>query len=184
MLIRRGWLMIGVVALIVGAPIAWYLISPLFITRQVGEAFPAGEATEAMEQAAAEPTKMMEEPMPAGEAASPAVVVSGEFYPIAHEGRGLATIYLLPDGSRVLRFEDFEVLNGPDLHVWLVPIDPVPNTVGVEIEGYVELGALKGNVGNQNYDIPPGLDLTSYRSVVIWCLPFRVPFAAAPLGAP
>ncbi len=83
-----------------------------------------------------------------------------------------------------MRFEDFEVLNGPQLHVWLVPVDPVPNTVGVEISGYVDLGPLKGNIGNQNYDIPDGLALDDFASVVIWCVPFRVPFNAAPLSTP
>jgi hypothetical protein len=129
----------------------------------------------------AEPEKTMEDPMPADETADMRIVALGEFYNLAHEGHGRATIYELADGSRLLRFEEFEVLNGPDLHVWLVPVDPVPDTVGVEIPGYVDLGPLKGNIGDQNYDLPANLNLGNFKSVVIWCQPFRVPFNAAAL---
>jgi len=60
----------------------------------------------------------------------------------------------------------------------------VPDSVGVEIAGYFDLGPLKGNIGDQNYDLPADLDLSDFKSVVIWCQPFRVPFNAAPLVAP
>jgi len=189
----------GLVALAIALPVGWYLISPLFINRPVEEAFPTGqpaaslpaseptantEATASMEQAMAEPATVMDEPMPAEDMATMTILAQGDFYDIAHHGEGRATVYQLAAGSRVLRFEDFEVLNGPDLHVWLVPVDPVPNTVGVEIPGYRDLGKLKGNVGSQNYELPAGLDLVEFKSVVIWCQPFRVPFSAAPLAAP
>jgi hypothetical protein len=188
---RRTWIVVGaLLAAGVALPVGWYLFSPLFINRAVDEALPTAaftfvpaEATAAMEKAMAEPTQAMAEAMPAGDMATMTILAQGEFYDIAHEGRGRATVYQLADGSRVLRFEDFEVLNGPDLHVWLVPVDPVPDTVGVEIPGYVDLGKLKGNIGNQNYDLPADLDLAQFKSVVIWCQPFRVPFSAAPLRA-
>ena len=140
---------------------------------------PDAEPTTAMATAMAEPDKMMEEEMPAAEMS---VLAQGSFYDIAHVGAGQALIYQLADGTRILRLQDFEVDNGPDLHVYLVPIDPVPDSVGVEILGSVDLGKLKGNIGDQNYDIPADLDLGQFRSVVIWCQPFRVPFAAAALG--
>ena len=182
---RRNLILVGL-ALVVALPVGWYLLSPLFIDRVVEEEFPVvpAEATAAMEEAMAEPEKMMEEPMPPGDMASMRILAQGEFYNLAHEGHGKATIYELADGSRVLRFEDFEVLNGPELHVWLVPVDPVLDTVGVEIAGYFDLGPLKGNIGDQNYDLPADLDLSDFKSVVIWCQPFRVPFNAAPLIAP
>ena len=68
-----------------------------------------------------------------------------------------------------------------ELHVYLAPIDPVPDTVGVELEGALDLGLLKGNIGEQNYPLPSDLDLSLFKSVVIWCQPFRVPFNAAAL---
>jgi len=190
----RRWIIIGIAALVVGVPVAWYLLSPLFISREVDEALPTSlpapafsvsqaDATEAMSTAMAVEATELDEPMPQEDMSTMAVLVQGRFYDVAHEGMGDAIIYILADGSRVLRLQDFEVLNGPDLHVWLVPVDPVPDTVGVEIAGYYDLGPLKGNAGNQNYDIPADLDLSAFKSVVIWCQPFRVPFAAAPLGS-
>lgn len=182
---------IVLVCLVVAIPVGWYLISPLFINRQVAEGLPApaieiipATATAAMEAAQVEPTREMKEPMPTEAAAGPVALRQGNFYSIAHDGSGRATVYQLADGSRILRFESFQVLNGPDLHVYLAPIDPVPDSVGAEIPGSVDLGKLKGNIGDQNYDLPPDLDLAGFKSVVIWCQPFRVPFAAAALAAP
>jgi len=181
----RNLILIGA-GLTVALPVGWYLGSPLFIDRRVEEGFPfvPAEATAAMKEAMEEPDKTMEEPMPAGDASGMQILAQGEFYNLAHEGHGRATVYELADGLRVLRFEDFEVLNGPNLHVWLAPVDPVPDTVGVEIPGYVDLGPLKGNIGDQNYDLPADLSLDDFQSVVIWCQPFRVPFNAAALKVP
>jgi len=183
---RRTWIVIGALV-ILALPVAWYLISPLLIDREVSEAFPTlgVEATETMAAAAAEPDELAEEAMPAEDIASMTILAQGEFYDLGgHPGMGTATVYELSDGSRVLRFEDFEVINGPQLHVWLVPPDPVPDTVGREIPDYFDAGPLKGNIGDQNYEIPTDLDLEAYGSVVIWCVPFRVPFNAAPLSPP
>ncbi len=183
---NKRLIILGVIGLVVALPVGWYLLSPLFINRVVEEELPfvPAEATAAMEEAMEEPDKTMEEPMPPGEMADMRILAQGEFYNLAHEGEGRAIVYELADGSRVLRFEGFRVLNGPDLRVWLVPVDPVPDTVGVEIAGYFNLGPLKGNIGAQNYDLPADLDLGAFKSVVIWCQPFRVPFNAAPLIAP
>lgn len=180
---RRVWIGLGILVLI-GLPIVWYLASPLFIDREVDEAFPtlAPSATQTMSAAVAMPDTMMEDPMPEADAAEMTILAQGDFYDLGgHPGMGTATVYQLSDSSRVLRFENFEVLNGPQLHVWLVPPDPVPDTVGREIPGYFDLGPLKGNIGDQNYELPDELILEDYGSVVIWCVPFRVPFNAAPL---
>ena len=99
-----------------------------------------------------------------------------------HKGEGSATVYRLPDGSHVLRFEDFRVTNGPDLRV-LLAAHPDPQGRG-DVQGgdYVELGKLKGNVGNQNYPFPDGLSPDGYGSVVIYCKPFQVVFSVATLS--
>ena len=141
---------------------------------------PEAEPTAAMATALAEPDTMMEEPMPSVEMS---VLVQGSFYDIIHAGGGQALVYQFADGSSILRLQDFEVDNGPDLHVYLVPVNPVPSSIGTEIPGSIDLGALKGNIGDQNYEIPANLDLSQFQSVVIWCQPFRVPFIAAPLTA-
>ena len=98
-----------------------------------------------------------------------------------HKGSGNATIYRLPDGSHLLRLEDFKVTNGPDLRVILTPTRNPGGAGEVTVAGHVELAKLKGNMGNQNYVIPTDVDLTSLKSVVIFCKPFRVIFSVAPL---
>ena len=184
----RPWIIVAVIA-VVAVPVGWYLISPLFTTRAVNEDLPSpavsfngSQATEAMGTAMAESGDALNEAMP-GEMSDLVVMYQGQFYSVVHEGQGVAKLYQRTDGSRFLRLEDFQVLNGPDLHVWLVPVDPVPNTVGTEIAGHYDLGPLKGNVGNQNYDVPADLDLSAFKSIVIWCNPFRAPFSAAPMGS-
>jgi hypothetical protein len=188
-------ILVGVLAALAAG---YYLLSPLFFDVEVSEGLPtavpgenvfaapemAATATKMMEEAAASAPTEMADPMPAGDPVEMIVLAQGEFYDLAHEGMGTAIVYQLADGSIVLRFENFEVLNGPELHVYLATQDPVPNTIGVELEGAIDLGKLKGNIGDQNYTLPGGFDPETFRSVVIWCQPFRVPFNAAALQAP
>ena len=146
--------------------------------------FDPAKATAEMEIAMTAEPNVSDDEMPEDSAGEMTVIAQGQIYDIAHEGMGTATIYHLADGLRVLRFENFEVLNGPQLHVYLAPQTTVPNSVGVELEGILDLGPLKGNIGDQNYNIPDEILLDNFQSVVIWCVPFRVPFNAAPLIAP
>lgn len=170
---------------------AWYLGSPLFLDEEVDEAFPLAASAEIpddmtieeveaeMEEAADAEPKVMDDDMP--ETGEPVAVLSGGFFgaDAAHQGSGVATIYELADGSHVLRFEDFDVTNGPDLHVLLsTSADPLD-----DLAEYVDLGELKGNIGNQNYELPADVDPADYQSIVIYCQPFHVVFAAAQLGA-
>ncbi len=110
------------------------------------------------------------------------VVVQGSFSDADsfHRGSGSATVFQMGD-ERVLRFEDFTATNGPDLHVILTR-DPAPSSRAEVGSDYVDLGSLKGNVGNQNYELPAGLDLSDYQGVVIYCMPFHVVFATASLN--
>ena len=98
-----------------------------------------------------------------------------------HRGSGTATIYRTPDGSEVLRLEDLNVTNGPALHVVLSTHPDPKRSEQVKQEGYVDLGDLKGNRGNQNYPIPAGVDTSIHKSVVIYCYPFAVVFSVATL---
>ena len=109
------------------------------------------------------------------------VLAKGEFHKADKAGSGKATIYQLADGKRVLRLTDFAVDNGPDLHVRLFAADDAKNTTSVAKTPHIELGKLKGNQGNQNYDVPENVDLSKYKAVSIWCNRFSVNFAAAPL---
>lgn len=174
-----------IIAAAVGLPIAYYLLSPLWINVEVDESFPTAmstdvsvQATQAMSTAMAEPDTVLEEAMPEAEMS---LLAQGSFYNLFHVGSGQALVYQLADGSRILRLQDFEVDNGPELHVYLFPNDPVTTSIGVDIPGSVDLGRLKGNIGDQNYEIPADLDLSQFKSVVIWCQPFKVTFIAAPL---
>jgi hypothetical protein len=105
-------------------------------------------------------------------------LASGSFEPIAHPGSGTATVIELPNGQRKLTFTDFETDNGPDLRVYVTKGDP---SEGGDIGEFIDLGALKGNVGNQQYDVPNDLDLADYKAVVVWCRAFSVGFTSAPL---
>src|SRR5207249_4841088 len=111
--------------------------------------------------------------------AGPTVLASGGFRSLEHQTTGRAVLIRLSDGRRYLRFENLNTSNGPDLHVYLseVPAGPDLHAYG---ERSVDLGKLKGNIGNQNYLLPGGVDLSKYRSAVIWCKRFAVGFGVAP----
>ena len=83
----------------------------------------------------------------------------------------------------MLRFTNFETSNGPDVHVYLVATKDASDSDTVRQAGFVELGSLKGNLGDQNYELASDLDLNKYRAVTIWCKRFSVNFATAPLSA-
>ena len=189
------------IVLLVALALGWYFISPLFIDRTVDEAFdfvgPDGRVDmsavmamsddervamrdDIMTDAADAPDVERDETMPDIE---PTVVSSGSFVDadVVHRGSGTATVYALPDGRHVVRFEDFRTTNGPALVVYLAKHAAPRSAADVIDEGFVELGALKGNVGSQNYEIPPGVDPARYGSVVIWCELFDVLFSQASL---
>ena len=111
------------------------------------------------------------------------VLAKGEIHNADKTGSGTATIYQLADGKRVLRLTDFSVENGPDLHVRLIKADDAKDTASVAKTDHVELAKLKGNKGDQNYDVPADVDLGKHKVVSIWCNRFSVNFAAAPLTA-
>lgn len=162
---RRIWV-IGVVVL--GA-VGWYLFRPelLFVNTKVHEELamaPAGGSEGTAERAVL-----------------PAALASGMFHSVSHETRGTATIHDLGAGQRVLRLTEFATSNGPDVRVYLVAAADAKDNETVTKAGFVELGKLKGNEGDQNYDVPADLDLSKYRAVTIWCRRFGVNFATAPL---
>jgi hypothetical protein len=90
-----------------------------------------------------------------------------------HNAEGMAKIIPLQDGSNILRLEDLRVTNGPDLYVYLA--------TDKSSSDFVNVGKLKANNGNQNYDVPTETDLTKYNTVLIWCRPFSVLFGSAEL---
>jgi hypothetical protein len=109
------------------------------------------------------------------------VLSSGRFRSYEHSSHGVALVLHLVDGERFVRLEHFATSNGPDLHVFL-STTPASGPGGSFADRYVDLGHLKGNIGNQNYFVPSSIRLRRYASVVIWCNRFNVAFAAAPLS--
>ena len=108
---------------------------------------------------------------------------TGTFHGKVHNTSGRATIYKEADGQLVLRLTNFKTSNGPDVHVVLIAAkdaDDDANFLESSTER-IELGSLKGNEGDQNYDIPAGTDLNKFQTVSIYCERFNANFGAAPL---
>jgi hypothetical protein len=113
----------------------------------------------------------------------PKTLETGSFHGKVHSTSGRATIYQEEGGKLVLRLTNFKTSNGPDVHVILIAAkdaDDDANFLKSNTER-VELGKLKGNEGNQNYEIPSGTDLSKFQTVSIYCERFDANFGAAPL---
>lgn len=176
-LLRKPLVKILLVVSVPVAAVALYLFQPwlIFVDKTVDESGPAG-------------TVAVGEQVTEGQAAQPRaqVLSTGSFVSHEHGTDGTAKVIKLADGRRVLRIENLDTSNGPDLKVWLSD-QPVKQGTGgwfvFDDGAYVELGSLKGNKGNQNYAIPASADLGKLTSVTIWCKRFHVSFGAAALNA-
>ncbi len=151
---------IAVAALVIVLFAAWYAFRPegLFIDRHVQEELPTAKGGAPLQP-----------------------VTSGSFHGVLHPTKGTATIYQVADGSRVLRFTNFKTTNGPNVHVYMVAADDAKDNASVQRAGFIDLGPIKGNVGDQNYVFGPDVDLSKYRAVCVWCKRFRLNFGTAPL---
>lgn len=171
----RKYLLIGggVVGLGVAAWLAFgfFGVQTLFVEDKVDEAAPTFARGQTDPDAAASDPDATADP----------VALSGAFIDRSHPTEGKALVLTDGAGQRVLRFEGFETDNGPDLNVYLSPSPPDADA-GVFDDDYVDLGELKGNVGDQNYEIAEDVDLEKYSTVVIWCVRFKVAFGAAALA--
>jgi hypothetical protein len=168
----RRWLLVPVAAgWAVSAVAAGALLGlPMLTDREVDE-----QVVQAAPGPAPAATPAPAEPAPAANVA----LASGTFAPVAHQGRGTATLVRLAEGGRVLTLTGFATDNGPDLRLYLATGDPGK---GGELGRFVDLGALKGNRGNQQYRVPGDLDASRYSTVVVWCRAFSVPFTSARLA--
>ncbi|MFI6509896.1 DM13 domain-containing protein [Streptosporangium sp. NPDC050855] len=196
--VTRVVLVIGAVA--VG--VALYLFQPwrLFTVVEVNEALPVAEApsSPASPGASASPESEAspaspespadggtgEPTRPAETSSAPKSLATGTFVSHEHDTAGTAKVLELPDGRRILRIEDLNTSDGPDLRVWLSDQPVKQGRAGwfnLDDGRHLELGDLKGNRGNANYAIPAGADLDDLKSVTIWCKRFSVSFGAAAL---
>jgi hypothetical protein len=147
-------------AVVVLAPIAWYLLSPLFVDRRA-----------------------QDDPAVASATSAGTIVARGTFGEVdaIHKGEGQAILSRLPDGRYSLRFEGFRVTNGPDLYVYLSG-HPAPRSAAQLHEiADLEVATLKGNVGDQAYELPAGFDPARFKSAVVYCKRFTTVFSTAEL---
>jgi hypothetical protein len=115
------------------------------------------------------------------------VLAEGEFVSHEHTTSGTARLLRLPDGALVVRIEDLTTSNGPQLRVWLTDAPVIGDRRGwfvFDDRRYVDLGRLKGNIGDQNYPVDATANLDGLHSLTIWCARFHVSFGAADLGSP
>jgi hypothetical protein len=203
-------IIIGIIIAAVAIPLGIYTASPLFINTEINEPVPTlkngnndaaamqefkdfmemseEERIEKGQQMSIEERDMImkgaaqtngtsvnEEMTTIGEEET-STVYAGTFVGVndgIHNAEGQAKVIKLSDGSNFLRLEDFRSTNGPDLYVYL--------STDKSNSDFVNLGKLKGNVGNQNYEIQQGIDLSKYDTVLIWCQAFSVLFGSAEL---
>lgn len=173
----------GVPAVVVAVALALFEPWRLWVDRTAADPDPGGAPAPAAGATAPSPGANGAAPSPeargSGRAGAPSVLhTTSTWKTYEHATKGTVWVYEFPDGRRVLRLADLDTSDGPDVRVQL---SERPYTSGDFAEGSVDLGTLKGNKGSSNYDIPPALDLADYKSVVIWCERFSVPFGAAPL---
>ena len=111
------------------------------------------------------------------------VIETGTFHGKVHSTSGRATIYQGGDSKLILRLTNFKTSNGPDVHVILIAAKDADDDANFlkSSTKRVELGKIKGNEGDQNYEIPAGTDLTKFQTVSIYCERFNANFGAAPL---
>jgi Electron transfer DM13 len=123
------------------------------------------------------------EPAPFASSSDPQPLYTGRLGGKAHQTSGRATIYRASNGKQYLRLTDFTTSNGPDVHVLLARSDDEglnQEIVRGQLDS-VELGSLKGNQGDQNYDLPASVDLQKYNAAVIYCERFHAVFGVARL---
>ena len=179
---------IVVLAVIIVLPIVWYLISPIFKVVEVQEESPLQasskqpvikDAMNTMDAAtkreferqvmeASKKVKAMNEGMPS----KTKFIAQGEFTPRAHDVAGRALLIQQGD-KKILRFEDFETINGPRLNIYL--------SSELGDDDFVDLGLIRATKGNVNYELPAGVDTSRYNKVLVWCVTFGVLFSYAEL---
>ena len=202
-------IIIGIIIVAIVIPIGFYTISPLFINTEINEPLPpllSSESSIGFEKfmtmtedekinaakkmtkkekdvimrTAAEQNTTIDETMTMNinQSTPNTTGLIGNFIGVGdgiHKAEGLAKILTLSNGSQILRLEDFRSTNGPDVHLYL--------STDKQASDFIDLGRLKANIGNQNYQIPLDTDFNKYKYVLIWCQPFSVLFGSAQLNS-
>ena len=205
-------IIIGIIIAAIAIPVGTYTISPLFINTEINEPLPlladkestadfvifmamtGDQKRNAAKNMTVEEKDMImkmaaEQDTAINETMTNAIVINqnreenknllvGNFRGVndgIHNAEGKVKILALSDGSQILRLEDFKSTNGPDVHLYL--------STDKQASDFIDLGRLKANIGNQNYQIPINADFNKYKYVLIWCQSFSVLFGSAQLGS-
>ena len=181
----RQRVVVGTAAVAGLALVAWlafgiFGVHTLFVDDKVDEANPFATTETTAAPADTTPATTDDATVATTEAPVPEAAVTttatGQFVDRSHPTSGTASV--ITDGDRTfLRFEDFQTDNGPDLNVYLSTADPQGSP-----DDFIDLGTLKGNIGDQNYELDADVDISEYSSVFVLCVRFSVAFGAAPLG--
>jgi hypothetical protein len=188
---KRIWVIVAAAVGVVVIAVGLALFKPwlLFVDVRVDEQIPTVAASPT--PAPPSPAATSGTPVPSAApksppaAAGPVQIASGSLISHEHATTGTVRIIQKPDGSRILTLENLDTSNGPDVHVWLSAADVVEGRAGWYTAGSAEhhdLGLIKGNQGNQVYEIPKSVELSKYKSVDLWCVQFSVSFGAAQLA--
>jgi hypothetical protein len=171
---RRRWVRLtaGALAVLAAETLAWFQPQKLLYDERVDDVLPSAVAEQSRPTGSVAPMQ----------AAQPVELASGSFTAREHQTVGTARVLRLSDDRVIVRFEGFSTSNGPVLVVWLTK-NPALGPDEAFDDDYVSLGPLKGNIGDQNYDVPVDVDSSAYTSVVVWCDRFDVPFGAADLDS-
>ncbi len=206
-------MIIGIIIAAIVIPIGIYTLSPLFINTEINEPLPSlssessigfekfmamteeekinaaknmtVEVKDMIMRSSAEQDTTINETMTSTMDSSKNTeqnenknILVGDFMGVndgIHNAEGKAKILTLSDGSQIIRLEDFRSTNGPDVHLYL--------STNKQASDFIDLGRLKANIGNQNYQIPVNTDYNKYKYVLIWCQPFSVLFGSAQLSS-
>lgn len=173
-------------AALLGSSLAWYLISPLFTSRQAYVTFPTlgvmASFTPRPPTATSAPTETVTAETAGSAFADAQLVAAGNFVALAYTGSGSAEVYTLDSGEQVLSLEDVEVEYRPELRVLLTDVEPAEEFTTAHVADSIDLGLLE-NGSDQQFELPAGFELADYRAIVIWCDPEQLPYMAAALHA-
>jgi hypothetical protein len=193
-LLRNRWIAASLVVAVAAVGVGLYLFQPwrVWTSHEVQDALPvvpvpsATLESSAAQSSAAQSSAAQSSAAQSSAAPADRLLSQGAFVTHEHDTSGQAQIVRLADGRHQLVLRDLDTSDGPDLRVWLTDREVVAGRAGWDVfdDGrHVEVAPLKGNRGNQVYDIPATVDLDGLRSVSIWCKRFAVSFGAAPLTA-
>lgn len=191
---RRLFVAAAIAAVVIALGIALAVFKPwlLFVNTEVNDVIPSAAAptSTALTDGATSATidaATSEQPASQPADAGPKVVSQGEFVSHEHHTSGTVKVFELPDGTHQLALENLDTSNGPDVQVWFSKGPVVEGLAGLTTAGQYEhlaIAPIKGNKGNQVYDLPADFRPADWPTLDLWCEDFSVSFGAAALSAP